>query len=678
MNKNKEKKIFMKNEKLEMKKAGLALIKKLGQRMDRHTQRNLNTSHINYKIHYLLHDPFVMVNAYAKISKNRGALTKGYNDENMMKSFGIEKAKIITNKIKKGIYKFKPVKRTWIPKPGKKKKRPLDVPTQSDRIVQEAVRAILEAIYEPVFEEHAKLTNNLNDNYGFRPNKSCWTAITRIEQLSKLCNIVIEGDIVSAYNNINHDILIKLLSRRIKDKAFLKFIKEMLQSGIMDRKHFEHSLNGTPQGGIVSSLLFNIYTFEFDKYIYEEIMKPILKENEVKSVSNKIRSPEYHKARYAEKKALEQLRTAKNAYKNDPIYKNKVKYEKKNFKKKLAVRLKTPYGVIQNLKKGVLYVRYADDWILALTCTRKEANIIKEKITKFFESNLKMQLDEKKTKISQISKGYKFLGFEIRKSIKNPKTMRIRQKTKKNKFSISTRRTTSRQITVEPDSKRLLKKLKMLEMCDSNYRAKGKGGWLIYTDYQIVQKYSKIMRDIYNYYSGCKRISRLYRISYILQYSCARTLARKRKITMSKIFQRYGKNLRIIEKIQGQKSSETKIVEFTNLVSLRKNNNNKKLAGIEETPMDHDPFHIVEHWRTKFKFYNECCICGSTESIELHHINSLRSIKNKEKDVNKVIRSQINRIQIPVCRCCHEDITHGRYNKPKKPIEFYNEFLAKL
>lgn len=595
MTKNKEKKIFIKNEKLETKKAGLDLIKKLGQKMDRHAQRNLNTSHINYKIQHLLHNPFAMVNAYAKISKNKRALTKGYEDDNIMKSFGLEKAKIIINKIKKGIYSFKPVKRTWVSKPGKKTKLPLDVPTQSDRIVQEAVRAILEAIYKPVFEEHAELTNNFNNNYGFRPQKSCWTAITRIEQLSNLCNIAIEGEIVSAYNNVDHEILIELLSRRIKDKAFLKLIKGMLKSGIMDRKHFKHSLNGTPQGGIVSPLLFNIYMFEFDKYVYEEIMKPIIKENEGKSTDDKIRSPAYHKAMYATNKALKQLRAAKIAYKNGAITRNEVKNARKNFKGKLAIRLKTPYGVIQDLKKGVLYVRYADDWILTLTCTKKEANVIKEKIAKFLESNLKMQLDGEKTKISHLSKGYKFLGFEIRKSIKNPKIMRIRQKNKKDKFSIITRRTTSRQITIEPDSKRILKKLKMLKMCDSKYRAKGKGSWLIYSDFQIVQKYSRIMKGIYNYYSSCDRISRLYRISYILQYSCARTLARRSKVTMSKIFQRYGKNFRITEKIQGQKSSEAKTVTFTDLVTLRKNDKQKKLTSIERKPMKNDPFHIVEH-----------------------------------------------------------------------------------
>lgn len=576
MNKNKGKKNFMKNEKLEIKKADLALIKKLGQEMDKHTQRNLNTSHINFKIQYLLHNPFIMVNAYAKISKNKRALIKGYEDDNIMKSFGVEKAKIIINKIKKGTYSFKPVKRTWISKPGKKTKRLLDIPTQSDRIVQEAIRAILEAIYEPVFEEHAELTNNLNNNYGFRPQKSCWTAITQIEQFSKFCNIAIEGYIVSAYNNVDHDILIKLLSRRIKDKAFLKLIKGMLKSGIMDRKHFKHSLNGTPQGGIVSPLLFNIYMFEFDKYVYEEIMKPIIKENENKSIGNKIRSPAYHKAMYAANKALKQLRTAKTDYKNGATTRNELKNARKNFKEKLSTRLKTPYGVIQDLKKGVLYVRYADAWVLTLTCTKKEANVIKEKIAKFLESNLKMRLDGGETEISHLSKGYKFLGFEIRKSIKNPKTMRIRQKNKKGQCPIITRRTTSRQITVESDSKRILKRLKMLKMCDSKYRAKGKGSWLIYNNFQIVQKYSRIMRGIYNYYSGCDRISRLYRISYILQYSCARTLARRSKVTMSKIFQRYGKNFRITEKIQGQKSSEAKTVTFTDLVTLRKNDKQKK------------------------------------------------------------------------------------------------------
>lgn len=108
---------------------GIEFIKKLGRGLGSHTRRNKDTSHINYKIHHLLHDPFTFVNAYAKISKNKGALTKGVDDDNIIQLFGLEKATNITKKIKKGTYTFKPVQRTWIPKPGKNKKGPLTYQT---------------------------------------------------------------------------------------------------------------------------------------------------------------------------------------------------------------------------------------------------------------------------------------------------------------------------------------------------------------------------------------------------------------------------------------------------------------------------------------------------------------------------------------------------------------------
>ena len=126
------------------------LITNLGKRLEAHTKRNLNTNHINGKIFHLFRDPFLFVNAYTKISKNKGALTAGYKDSETMKYFGIAKANQLARKVTEENYEFSPTKRTWIPKPGgKNKKRLLDVPTQSDRSVQEAIRGILEAIYEP-------------------------------------------------------------------------------------------------------------------------------------------------------------------------------------------------------------------------------------------------------------------------------------------------------------------------------------------------------------------------------------------------------------------------------------------------------------------------------------------------------------------------------------------------
>lgn len=98
---------------------------------------------------------------------------------------------------------------------------------------------------------------------------------------------------------------------------------------------------------------------------------------------------------------------------------------------------------------------------------------------------------------------------------------------------------------------------------------------------------------------------------------------------------------------------------------------------INTLPEQCDPFRIQERWRTKFKIYNECCICDATEYISLHHTNSLRGIDTKTGGPS-AIKSQTNRLQIPIYHDCHLQITHGRYNDPKKPVEFYNEFLAKL
>lgn len=312
---------------------------------------------------------------------------------------------------------------------------------------------------------------------------------------------------------------------------------------------------------------------------------------------------------------------------------------------------------------------------LALTCSKIEAERIKDKISEFLQIHRKMQLDEKKTKITRTTKGYKFLGFQIRFNITNPRQKFVLRKNPTDgKFTRTLRRTTSRQTTIEPDSDRILKRLRSLKFCNNNYEARAKPTWLVYDEFQIVQKYARIFRGIFNYYAPCGRLTRLNRISYILQYSCARTLARRKKMCMKKIFGKYGTNFLITKKIKGTKNETTRKVEFLNLTALRKTiPKNTRF----EPMVDYDPFRIHEHWRTKMKVYNECCICGEIDSVALHHLNSLSNL-GKTKDKLENIRSQINRVQIPVCKKCHEDITFGKYNNPKTPMMFFNEFLAKL
>lgn len=632
--------------------------------LDSFRKRNENIEHINYKIHYLLHKPFTFVNAYAKISKNKGALTKGIkSDEEIMRFFKISDAENISKQIKEDKYVWKPSRRTLIPKPGKKTKRPIDTFTQKDRIVQEALRGILECIYEPEFKHFEELNKFKSTNYGFRPRKSCWDALEKLKIHGQSANYVIEGDIVGAYNNVNHDILISILERRIKDKTFIKLINRFLKAGIMECNIQQHNLLGTPQGGILSPILFNIYMFELDKFVYNEIIQPINKLQENKTTK---RNPKYVK-KLREIKILR----AKCKDMTDPYEINRckklIKIEGKNL-------FKLPSYDLDSLKIKPIYSRYADDWILLTNGDKESILKIKEQINDFIINDLKMELDEDKTLITPISKGINFLGFTLKmystKQIKLKKVVIKHLNTKKRTI----RRTTSRKINIFPDKHRILKKLKEKKFCNNEYYPIGLRKWAIYDEYEIVLKYRQVMIGIFNYYSKCDNYYILNRIVYILLYSCAKTIAHRKKITMSQVFTKYGKDIAISKTFFINNKEVNRKIQLSSLKELK----NKINISQRNLPLKEiDPLHIKEFWRTKMKIYLDCCICNSNENVGMHHINSLRSIKFNRRDKFEYIRSQINRIQIPVCTNCHLEITNGKYNK-QNPIKFYNEYVAKL
>nr|QYB22876.1 hypothetical protein [Nitzschia ovalis] len=647
-----------------IKTKGKTLIKDLGKRLTKYTDRNLNTKHVNRKIFFLLRDPFIYVNAYAKISKNKGALTEGHQDEKTMQYFGKKEAEKMALEIGQGTYAFAPVKRTWIPKPGKKKKRPIDVPRQSDRIVQEAIRGMLEAIYEPVFKELGVSTGDLSNNYGFRPNLGCWSAIDKIEKHARHCNIVIEGDIVSAYNNVDHDILLNILRERITDQKFLDLIQQMLKSGVMDGETFEHTISGTPQGGIVSPLLFNIYMLGFDRYIYEKFILPILESNQDKKKRGKP-NPEYRRLNTKFQKLLKEYRRLKLEEKE----KKSIKAAKKAYKQARQTRNSKPFGIAETLPKGAVYARYADDWILAITCTASEAINIKKEISYFIQTHRKMQLDSDKTKITYLSDGFQFLGFDIRMVTTN-KQKRVTTK-RQDKFIRTLQRTQSRKFVITPDANRIIKRFKIQGMCDKNGNPMAYPKWISSSEYEIVTKYNQIMRGIFNYYEPCGRFYKLYRISYILQYSCARTIARRKKITLKKVFDIYGKQLTV--KV-ARPNKPLLSVSFQSLPKLRKTLNKKSKKYLNIVPSRYDPFRIIDYWRTKIKVFVECCICGEQNNVSLYRGDLIRNQDKADKLRSALIK--INRIQIPVCESCYHDILSDKY--AAKEVTFYNEFIAEL
>lgn len=629
-----------------------------------HTRRNEDTNHINHKIHYLLHDPHTFVLATCK---NKGVLTKGVKeDEEASAFFGLEQATAIAKQFKTQTYSFRPGRRTWIPKPGKTAKRPLDTPTQQDRIAQEAIRGILEAIYEPEFRQFADQTNSLATNFGFRPKLSTWHAVNQLKTFGQGTSQIIEGDISKAYNTVNHDKLLSILNRRIKDQRFLRMIKMLLENGIMDDGRLEHSLEGVPQGGILSPLLFNIYMFEFDKFVYKTIVSPVMSQ-----VSKPRKSKQWQRLGYAMKKSLIK-------WQESP--KDKAAYDEyyKPFKEMEKERLGLPSYEISSLAKRALFVRYADDWILAFTGTNYQAQLHKEKMSKFLREELFLSLSEEKTLITHIQDGVNFLGFRI--AMTKPNQNKYHKELVFNnsaiKFARITRRSMTRKIHIYPDHDRIWKNLTLGGFCTKrDLFPIGIRSWCQFDEYEIVLKYRRIMVGLTNYYRNCDNVYSLNRVSYILQYSCAKTIATRQKITMSQVFLKYGTNLEIKRTLKTAKNEKTTTTTFPTLSQLRKEG---RLEYKERNKLDYDPFKIHNYWRTKAKIYNNCCICGSDDRVALHHINSLRSIKPQKRDRYEYIRSQINRIQIPVCFPCHLDITHGKYDKDTTPIQFYDKFLATL
>jgi len=215
----------------------------------------------------LLHKDELWITAYENIKGNKGVLTPGSTLETM-DGMSLRRLKRLQEQVCSETYKFKAVKLIYIPaKSGKK--RPLGLPTANDKIVQEVIRLILEAIYEPVF---------CKESFGFRQGRGCHDALDHVEQRFRWVDYAIEGDIEQAYPIIDHHILIKTLNKRINDPRFIRLIWKLLGCGVLDEERITWSKSGVPQGSIVSPILANIYYHELDEFV-QSIKQSVESEN---------------------------------------------------------------------------------------------------------------------------------------------------------------------------------------------------------------------------------------------------------------------------------------------------------------------------------------------------------------------------------------------------------------
>jgi group II intron reverse transcriptase/maturase len=176
-------------------------------------------------------------------------------------------------------YRFTPVRRVLIPKKQKGKFRPLGLPTWSDKIVGEVVRLLLEAYYEPTFSDRS---------HGFRPGRGCHTALREVAQTWTGTAWLIEGDISDCFGSFDHEVMIRILSEKIRDNRFLRLVRNMLTAGYLEEWTWHATLSGVPQGGIASPVLSNIYLHKLDNFV-EKILIP-----EYTRGRTRARNPEYN------------------------------------------------------------------------------------------------------------------------------------------------------------------------------------------------------------------------------------------------------------------------------------------------------------------------------------------------------------------------------------------------
>lgn len=351
-------------------------------------QKNSKNNHdeVFTKLFRYLLRPDIYYTAFQNLYANNGAGTKGV-DNDTADGFSEDKVNQIIEALKNGTYEPKPVRRTYIKKKNGKM-RPLGLPAFTGKLVQDAIRMVLQAIYEPVFSDYS---------HGFRPGRSCHTALTQMKHEFVGAKWFIEGDIKGCFDNIDHMMLIAIISRKIKDVRFVNLIRLFLKAGYMEDWKYYGTYSGCPQGGILSPILANIYLNELDKFV--ETLKKSFDSNTPYTLT-----PEY--------KAVQQKRAntkKKIERRNDGEERNRLIAYYVELGKELR---KTPAKLCND--KKLKYVRYADDLLIAVNGSKAGCDMIKVKLTEFIRNELKMELSQEKTLITHSNEPARFLGYDVR------------------------------------------------------------------------------------------------------------------------------------------------------------------------------------------------------------------------------------------------------------------------
>ena len=523
-------------------------------------------------------------------------------------------------------FSFRGARRVLIPK-ANGKTRPLSVAPPTDKVVQEVMRMILEAIYEPTFS---------NNSHGFRAGKSCHTALKQIRDTWSGVAWVIEGDIKGCFDNINHTKLIRVLEARIKDERFLNLIRKALNAGYFDNGAYFSGTIGTPQGSIISPILANVFLHQLDQK-----MEELIKEHTIGEEDKKALNPTYRKLVARRQYLQKKLDSVTEEERKELIVQIRTL---KQETLKLPLTLIAYNGFIR-----VKYVRYADDWVVGINGPKELADRLRTEIGVFL-SDMGLELSMEKTHIRHAkSESAKFLGTHFRVGSSTPKIMRVQRDGKQ-----FMRRVAGWTPLMYAPIADIIAKLHTKGFCSPEGEPTTINKWIYLDDIQIVEQVGSVWRGICNYYSFVDRFARLSRIQYILQHAAAKTLATKHRSSRSKVFSKYGARLRI-----RVKNEAGEVVKYSELPLVKKwdSKPNRFMIGAVDVNFLERNMRL----RTRSKLGSPCVICNSGDRVAMHHVKHVRKMGSEAKGFKKVMAS-LNRKQLPVCHECHLSIHRGKYD----------------
>lgn len=560
--------------------------------------------------------------AYQRIYAKQGNMTPG-TDGKTIDEMSLERIERLIVSLKDESYQPHPARRVYIPKKNGKK-RPLGIPSFEDKLVQEVVRLLLEAIYEGHFE---------GTSHGFRPHRSCHTALGMIQKSFAGAKWFIEGDIKGFFDNIDHNVLISILRERISDERFLRLIRKFLNAGYVEDWKYNKTYSGTPQGGIVSPILANIYLDKFDKYIKEYAAK--FRKGDRRSIN-----PDYWRLNNKKNRLKQKLQKT-----SDEQMRKSYLYEIAQLSKQM---LSIPHKDAMDADfRRLQYVRYADDFLISVIGSKSECETIKADITQFMREQLKLELSDEKTLITHAQDKAKFLGYEI--------FIRKSDAVKRNKDGVL-KRDFNGAVVLTLNSAVIQKKLTEYNALEVR-NIDGKDIWWSkprrymtpMKPEDILTQYNAEIRGLYNYYSLATNVSKeCASFAFIMKMSMFKTLGWKLNTSARKVRQKYQKDKDFVIPYNDAKGKQKYRVFYNEGFKKRNAQFDVDYDKLPQTMYVPYPS-LVERLKD-----GRCELCGKEGKVVMHHVRNLTKLKGCNEWEKLMLKR--HRKTLVVCEDCNSMI----------------------